>query len=163
MKSLWRKVLSWQNLLEVLNTAERMAVHHELLQTLNPRFFQRKVMKNNKERERKHESLDHMCFTINFCFVSTNISYNICRFFYGIDCTLSLSQCVCVCARGVCFDCVCFVVGCALQFGEIAHKRVHYSIITITITEAVTWIHSGVLCDCSYSSRSQCQYPATSQ
>ena len=84
-------------------------------------------------------------------------------FFYDIDCTLSLSQCVCVCARGVCFDCVCFVVGCALQFGEIAHKRVHYCIITITITEAVTWIHSGVLCDCSYSSRSQCQYPATSQ
>ena len=39
---------------------------------------------------------------------------------------------VCVRARAlgeVCFDCVlvlCFVMGYVLQFGEIAHKRVHY-------------------------------------
>ena len=42
--------------------------------------------------------------------------------------------CVCVCVRActcveVCFDCVlvlCFVMGYVLQFGKIAHRRVHF-------------------------------------
>ena len=44
--------------------------------------------------------------------------------------------CVCACARASLFGCsiLCFVMGYVLQFGEIAHKRVHYYYDVVNIT-----------------------------